>query len=229
MVGCCVALLRTTVPPRAHHETPIHAVKAVVKDVRSMLLTKGGLLSAILCVLPVGTGAAQVVLAQAKVAAFWGAGEHEVELMQGLASGFVTAVGCFAGGWLCQRIRPRTAYAGIGVLMAAVTTAMALCPNRVGFYVFFSLAYAFTIGLAYAAFTALVLVAMGAGSGATKYSIFASLSNFPIWWLGLVLGSLADKGGPRTMLVGEAAFGVLGVALFGLALQLVKRSRLAET
>jgi hypothetical protein len=34
--------------------------------------------------------------------------------MQGLVAGFVTAIGCFAGGYV-KRFHPRTAYAGIGV------------------------------------------------------------------------------------------------------------------
>ena len=173
------------------------------------------------------TGAA-VVLTQAKVAAFWGATEHEVALMQGFASAFVTAIGCFCGGWLCQRIRPRTAYALIGILMAVVATAMAASPATVAMYVAFNLLYAFTVGLVYAAFTAFVLVSMGSGSGATKYNLFASLSNFPLWWLGLALGAAADRWGPRTMLLTEAAFGVVGVSCFFLAAARIRRSSLAE-
>jgi MFS family permease len=228
---CCGALLLAPQAPRQHHATPGAAVKAVIKDLRAMLFTKGGVLSALLCVLPIGTGAAQTVLAQAEVAAYWGAKEREVELMQGLTSGFVTSIGCFVGGWICQRIHPRTAYALIGVLMAVVTATMAVSPAKVAFYVAFSLLYALVIGLAYSAFTAFVLVAMGEGSGATKYNIFASLSNFPIWWLGLLLGRLADGtkgGGPPTMLLGEAAAGVIGVVAFVVSLGLVRRSRLAE-
>lgn len=227
-MACSFALLFTPRFEGAHHGGAVASVKAVAFDLWKMLKTKGGLLSAILCILPVGTGAAQTVLTQAKVAAFWGAQEHEVELMQGLAAGIVTAVGCFVGGWLCTRIRPRTAYAMIGISMAVVTAAMAGTPKAVVWYVAFSLLYAFTIGLAYSAFTAFVLDCMGEGSGATKYNIFASLSNFPIWWLGLALGVAADKGGPRAMLLAETGFGVLGVLVFGAATSLVRRSRLAD-
>jgi MFS family permease len=227
-LSCCFALLLTPRIERAHHGSAARAVKTVVRDLRAMLKTKTGLLSAILCVMPVGTGAAAVVLAQAKVAGFWGAGEHEVELMQGLAAGFVTAIGCFAGGWLCQRIHPRTAYAIIGVAMAAVAAAMAGSPASVTTYIAFSMAYAFTTGLAYAAFTAFALVSMGEGSGATKYNVFASLSNFPIWWLGLLLGVAADRWGPRAMLLTEGAFGVAGVVFFATVSARVRRSTVLE-
>lgn len=97
-MATCLVLLR--LPDVAAHEGHGigEAVKGVVRDLRDMLKTKGGLLAAILCGLPVGTGAAQVVLTQANVAAYWGATSDEIALVQGLFAGFVTAAGCFAGG-----------------------------------------------------------------------------------------------------------------------------------
>lgn len=228
-VSCCLALLATPNVDAQHQgRGAAGAVRGVVKDLLVMLKTKGGLLAAILCILPIGTGAAQVVLTQAKVAAFWGAGEHEVELLQGLVAGFVTTAGCFAGGWLCQRIPPQTAYASVGVALAVIAAGMGVSPASVVMYVGWSLVYSFAVGLAYAAFTAFVLEAMGTGSGATKYNVFASLSNFPIWWAGLLLGFVADKSGPRTMLFGEAAIGVVGVVVFLVSVVRVRRSALAE-
>jgi hypothetical protein len=105
---------------------------------------------------------------------------------------------------------------------------MGLSPATVTMYVVWNLAYAFTVGLSYAAFTAVVLDAMGAGSGATKYNIYASLANFPIWWLGLLLGMAAQRWGARRMLLTEAGFGVLGVVAFALALSRVRRSKLPD-
>ena len=204
------------------------AMKGVFSDLGSMLKSKGGVLAAVLCGLPVGTGAAQVVLTQADVAGHWGATSTEIALVQGLFAGFVTAAGCFAGGWLCHRFHPRTAYAGIGVILALIASGMALSPPTVTMYVIWSLTYAFGVGLAYAAFTATVLNAMGTGSGATKYNIYASLSNFPIWWLGLLLGRVADTSSATTMLHTEAGLGVLGVLVFGLATYLVKRTKLPD-
>jgi hypothetical protein len=90
-------------------------------------------------------------------------------------------------------------------------------------YVVWSLVYAFGVGLAYAAFTALVLDAMGVGSGATKYNVFASLSNFPLWWLGLLLGVIAERWGARRMLFTEAALGVVGVLAFACSVRVVDR------
>lgn len=214
---CCTALLFTPVLEPHRGANVIASVKNVLVDLREMVKLRGGLLAAILCAMPVGTGAAQGLLTQEKVAAFWGAGANEVALLQGVLAGFITAVGCFVGGYVCQRIHPRLAYALIGVALGVVATAMAISPANITMFVVWSLAYSFFVGLAYAAFTAVVLNSMGTGSAATKYNMFASLSNFPLWWMGLLLGLVAKELGPRAMLLTEAGMAVLGVALFGLA------------
>jgi len=81
-------------------------------------------------------------------------------------------------------------------------------------YVVWNMIYAMGVGLSYAAFTAMVLVAIGRSAAATGYNVFASLSNFPTWWLGLLLGWTADHHGPRMMLMTEAGLGVVGVFVF---------------
>jgi len=226
---CSLALFFTPPVGRRSEQGALAGVRGVWGDLRALLKTKGGLLSGLLCVLPIGTGAAQAVLTQAEVAARWGAGPEEVGLVQGVVTGLVTAVGCFAGGYLCQRIRPRRAYLLIGVVMALTVAVFAVCPATITTYVVGNLGYAFVIGLAYAAFTAVVLEAMGRGSGATKYNIFASLSNFPIWWLGLVLGLAAQELNAQRMLFVEAGFGVLGVLVFLAVARRIARSKLADS
>src|SRR6185436_3945172 len=121
----CAALAFTPQVPSHHRgRGPWIAVRGVVHDLWTMLRTKGGLQSALLCVLPVGTGAAQGVLTQDAVAKYWGAGSDQVALTQGLLSGVVTAAGCFIGGSLCRKFHPRVAYAGIGLILAVVAVAM---------------------------------------------------------------------------------------------------------
>lgn len=228
-MSCSIALLWVpTVDVHDRSAGPVAAVTGVFRDVWALAGTKGGLLAAFLCFLPLGTGAAQATLTQAAVAAHWGASEHEVALVQGFLVGGITMIGCFGGGWLCDRLRPRTAYALIGLGIGAITTAMALTPHNVTAYVAWNIVYAFGVGLAYAAFTAVVLSAIGVKSAATKYTLYASLSNFPIFWLGLVLGRIADVAGPDQMLLAEAGFGVVAVLLFMIVSQLVGRTRLPD-
>ncbi|GDX81789.1 hypothetical protein LBMAG42_36000 [Deltaproteobacteria bacterium] len=226
-MACCGALVWVPdiVPHRAIGGV-VSAVQGVIGDLFKLGRARGGFLAAILCFLPLGTGAGQGVLTQAAVAEVWGAGATEVALVQGLFAGILTAAGCFVGGWLCKRFHPRTAYAVIGLLLAVVGLLFGLTtpgsPLEMAFipavylYIGWNLLYSLVVGFAYAAFTALVLNAIGSGSAATKYSIYASLSNFPIWWLGLLLGTTADKWGPATMLYTESAIATLGVVIFGI-------------
>ena len=112
-----------------------------------------------------------------------------------------------------------------GAILAVIAVAMGLAPHGPTDYVVWSMIYALGVGLAYAAFTAVVLDAMGPGSGATKYSIFASLANFPMWWLGILLGYVAEAGGNRGaswMLFTEAALGVVGVVAFALSARAIQ-------
>lgn len=228
--SCCLALAFT---PRvtSHHKGKSlwMAILGVLRDLWTMLQTKGGLEAAILCALPVGTGAAQGLLAQDQIAQYWSAGSNQVALTQGVLSGVVTAVGCFIGGFLCRRFHPRVAYAGIGIVLAVIAVGMGIAPHGPIAYVVWSMIYALGVGLAYAAFTAVVLDAMGPGSGATKYNMFASLSNFPIWWLSILLGKVAkygaDRGAP-SMLFAEAAIGVGGVLVFAVAVKAVQKTKL---
>jgi MFS family permease len=227
-MACCLMLAFVPSAP-AHEGKALAAVKGVVVDLWTMVKTRAGLLAALLCFLPIGTGAAQTVLTQAAVASQWGGADADVVgWVQGYTAGAVTAIGCFVGGWICQRVRPRTAYAIMGVALAVIAAGMTASPRTIAMYVTWNLAYAFGVGLCYAGFTALVLDAMGPGSAATKYNTFASLSNFPIWWLGLLLGWVADKYGAGAMLLTEAAFGVVSVVIFLGAVRAVRGSKLAE-
>src|SRR5262245_51622345 len=105
---------------------------------------------------------------------------------------------------------------------------MAGAPRTVAMYVSWNLVDVFASGITNSTFTAVVLDAMGKGSGATKYNVYASLSNFPIWWLGLLLGVTAEKWGAGGMLLVEAAMGVVGLLIFAATVVRVRRSRLAD-
>ena len=68
----------------------------------------------------------------------------------------------------------------------------------------FTMLYAFVTGLTYAGFSAFVLEAMGLGAAATKYNLFASLSNMPIAYMTSIDGWAHGKWGPAGMLYTEA-------------------------
>ena len=215
-LACCLALLFVPEVSASKTEGSVwKGVRGVGRDVWGALRARDGTLGAVLCFLPVATGAAGGVLAQAEVAAQWGAGDREVALVQGFLTGGVSMAGCMAGGWICQKVNSRAAYALFGGIMAAVTCAMALSPKTTTMYVGYNIAYAFVTGLSYAAFSALVFDAIGhEGHAATKYNGFASLSNAPIWYVGLVLAWAETHWGPKGMLMLESGLGILGIVVF---------------
>jgi PAT family beta-lactamase induction signal transducer AmpG len=163
------------------------------------------------------------------VAALWGAGAEHVALVQGLLAGLITAVGCFLGGWFCNHMKAHRAYALFGMSLAVIALFMAYSPTTVTMYVVWNMIYSLAVGLSYSAFTAMALTAIGGSAAATGYNVFASLSNFPLWWLGLLLGYVADHYGPKSMLITEAALGILGVAIFmSVERALARRGVIAE-
>jgi hypothetical protein len=77
-----------------------------------------------------------------------------------------------------------------------------------------TLLYAFITGLTYAGFSAVVFEAIGITGAATKYTLFAALSNLPIGYMTFVDGWAATRWGPGGMLFAEAAICVASVLLF---------------
>lgn len=225
----CSAALRwlPDVAAEGQEGGPVGAVRAVVGDLWGMIKTRQGLLAAILCFLPISTGAAMGVMAQAEVAAKWGAGEDEVGFVNGLFSGFLSAIGCVVGGQLCGRWDSRMVYAGVGVLMAGITLLWAFLPMNTQVFIGMGLTYSFAVGLAYAAFTGFVLEAMGGGAAATKYNIFASLSNTPIAYMGVVLAAVVEQYDARTMLLAETGTGIAGILVLAVVASLLLRPKTA--
>jgi len=81
-------------------------------------------------------------------------------------------------------------------------------------FILFTSLYAFVVGLTYAGFTAVVLEAIGKGAAATKYNLFASLSNMPIAWVTYLDGIARTKWSTQAMLLTDAGTGLAGLVLF---------------
>ena len=195
----------------------------VLKDLWRVARTRAGILALLICFLPIGSGAASNLWSA--VADDWHASANTVALATGVFSGIVSALGCLAGGYGSDRMDRKTAYALYGLLMAICTVAMALAPRTEAMYVVFTLMYAFIQGLTYAGFTAVVLETIGLGAAATKYNVYASLSNMPIAYMTLVDGWAHTRWGAAGLLNTEAAIGVLGIAVFvAVAMALPRRA-----
>ncbi len=222
---CCLALWGVTSTERSRGLRELFpGLLQSVMDLWTVIKARAGLIALILCLLPVGSGAASGLWAT--VGKDWSASADSIALVTGLLAGVISAAGCIVGGWICDRMDRKWAYVVYGLLQAACAVAMALMPRTEAMFIVWASVYAFITGLTYAGFTAFVLEAIGKGAAATKYSVYASVSNMPIYYMTNVDGWAHDRWGAGGMLFAEAALCVVGAFAF-LALVALFRPKVA--
>ena len=167
----------------------------VLKDLWQVARSRAGFLALLICFLPIGTGAASNLWAA--VADDWHASADTVALVDGRPRGRrlrgrlprrrLSAAIAWTG---------RSAYALYGTADGGVRRSRWRSRRaREAMYIVFTLVYAFIQGLTYAGFTAVVLEAIGLGAAATKYNVFASLSNMPIAYMTVIDGWAHERVG----------------------------------
>jgi predicted MFS family arabinose efflux permease len=210
---CCLALWFLPESESTIRETTLRKTCInLFGDVWSVAKSRRGFLALFLCFLPIGSGAASNLWAA--VAGDWGATADTVALVTGVLGGVLSGAGCLLGGWICDRMDCKAGYVLYGVLQAACAAGMAFAPRSQPMYILWTCLYAVITGLTYAGFTAFVLEAIGTGAAATKYNVFASLSNAPIYYMTLIDGWAYGRRGAAGMLNTEAAICILGMLLF---------------
>ena len=222
-LACCAGLWFITEPQKFERPASVlGSVGQVLRDLWSVVRSRGGFLALLICFLPIGTGAATNLWAA--IAADWRAPANTVALVTGALGGVASAAGCLVGGYWCDRMNRKKAYWLFGLAQAACAVAMALSPRTEWMYIAYVMLYAFISGLTYAAFSAVVLEAIGHGAAATKYNLFASLSNMPIAYMTLMDGWAHTRWGVSAMMGVEAAMCVAGIVFF-IGMQLALRER----
>ena len=220
---CCIALAFIQEPQKFERPPNVlGSVAQVLRDLWSVARSRPGFLALLICFLPIGTGAATNLWAA--ISADWRASANTVALVTGALGGVASAAGCLVGGYWCDRMDRKKAYWVFGLVQAACAIAMAISPRTEAVYIAYVMLYAFISGLTYAAFSAVVLEAIGHGAAATKYNVFASLSNMPIAYMTLVEGWSHTRWGASTMLWAEAAIGMAAIVVF-MGMQLALRVR----
>jgi MFS transporter, PAT family, beta-lactamase induction signal transducer AmpG len=223
-LACSAALLYVPEPARARRGDTIgEAIRNVLRDLWGLARQRESLLALLICFLPIGTGAASNLWAA--IASDWHASGDTVALVTGILGGIASAAGCLVGGYLCDRMDRKVAYLVFGLAQALCAVAMAWAPRTQAMYVVFVIVYWFVSGLTYAAFSAVVLEAIGMGAAATKYNVFASLSNTPIAYMTLVDGWAHTQWGAAAMLHAEALVGIAAMSLFVAVAAVAKRRR----
>lgn len=219
---CCAGLLFVADPKLSRSAQGIvRNLLETLKDFWQIARTRMGYLGLLICFLPIGSGAASNLWSA--IADDWHASADAVATANGLMTGIGSAIGCIVGGYLCDRMDRKHAYVLFGLFMVACAIAMGVAPRTQSMYVAFVVTYAFISGLCYAAYSAVVLEAIGKGSAATKYNVFSSLSNTPIAYMTVILGWAHTQWGAATMLYAEAAAGVIGVLIFAAVVRITKR------
>ena len=113
--------------------------------------------------------------------------------------------------------------------VSAVASALAIAPRTPLVYSIGVLVYALFCGVVYAAFSAVLLFAIGRGVASTKYATLSSLGNIPVVYMTALDGWLHDRFGTAWMLQGEAIAGVVFVGLALLVLQKFNTRGLVRT
>ena len=214
-IGCWAAVTLLPAAPRGHRQDRyVDSLKAVVRDVWSVARSRLGYLALIIMLLPIASGGAQNLWSA--IASEWGASANLVAAVNGVGGGLVMAVGCLLGGYVCDKMDNKTAYALFGIVAGIVAVLMGWAPRSPAAFAVGTLAYALAIGMGYAAYNAVVLEAIGKGSAATKFNLLAAIANIPIAAMTKFDGWLHDKGGTMAMLYGELALPVATIAAFAL-------------
>jgi MFS transporter, PAT family, beta-lactamase induction signal transducer AmpG len=194
------------------------------KDILSMLRIPIVLFTIIFICLPVGTGALSNIWSA--IAADWKTDADAVALVTGLLSGLISALGCVAGGFIADRWGNWMAYFSAGIGCAIITVAMSLLPFKPYMYIAGVLAYSFGSGMAYAAFSAVLLFAIGKKNASTKYSLLSSLGNLPVVYMTAFDGWAHDSYNSKYMLVADAVICVLFVMISAVVLNRMKAKKM---
>jgi predicted MFS family arabinose efflux permease len=208
----CWGCVRFVPPARRTRSVPsyLDELKGVVRDVWDVARTRVGYLALILMVLPIASGAAP----WSAIAGEWGAGADLVALVNGVVGGLASAAGALVGGYVCDRMSPGRAYCVFGLMAGAIAVVMAWWARSPGAFIVFTLGYSAAVGCGFAAYSAIVLQAIGQRSAATNFNLMAALSNVPIAIMTSFDGWVHDRYGTDAMLYGELALPAITIAAF---------------
>lgn len=122
----------------------------------------------------------------------------------------------------------KKAYILFGMVQALCAVGMAFSPGTEIMFIIWTSLYAISTGLTYSGFSAFVLEAIGKGAAATKYNVYASLSNAPIYYMIYIDEWAHGKWNAFGMLNAEAIMALIGVILFISIFVSVNKMRPAE-
>ncbi len=208
------------------NETLGERMRILWRDILSMVRAAIPLFTIVLVCSPIGASAMNNLWSA--VAPDWSVTADQVALVSGVLNGVVSTIGCVIGGWLADRLGRWWSYFGSGILMAMVAIIMAVTAHTPNAFSVGVLAYALTCGMAYAAFSAIVLLAIGRGAASTKYATLSSLGNLPVVYMTASDGWVHDRFGTAWMLHSEALIGIICIVLALVVLRWINPPRRSD-
>jgi len=202
----------------------LHAVGGLGKDLWSLIKIPVGLITLILVCLPIGSGAAANLWSG--IATEWQTSADTVALVTGILSAVVSTIGCVIGGYIVDKAGGWRSYMISGAVCAIVALVMSVTPFVSAIFIPGVLLYTFGIGMINAAFSSVILFAVGKKNTATKYALLASFGNLPVVYMTAWNGWIHDQFNSRIMLLVEGAVGICFVLMFMIILKRMNKQQL---
>lgn len=212
-------------PPRELGER----IGVTLFDLWQFVRTRNGLLIALLCVLPFGTGTEAGLIGA--IAREWSVSPSQLALFSTLGAG-TNIAGAILAGWLASRIGPWATYIASGLAMIGVMIVFAFAPRTTLVFLGVELLYRALSTGCYAALLGIVMTSIGKGAASTKAAVMWSLTNFAFFYPTLIEGAVHDRNGTTVMLLTDALLGAIGFCLLLAALHVLgpnsERKNLAQ-
>ncbi len=202
----------------------LHAISCLGKDLWALIKIPIGLITLILVCLPIGSGAAANLWSS--IATEWQTSADTVALVTGVLSAIVSTVGCVVGGYIVDKVGAWKSYMISGAICAFVAVGMSVLPFTSIVFIPGVLLYTFGLGMINAAFSSVILFAIGKQNAATKYALLASFGNLPVVYMTALNGFVHDQYNSRMMLLVEAVLGIMFVLLFLIILRRMNKRQL---
>ena len=209
------ALAALAVPEerRAETEGANETLKRIWREFKGTFVRWQAIPYTLAITFPMGSGALIGLLPG--LAADYRMSGQQVAWINGLGGALLMAAGALSASLISTRVRAPVAYLMVCLTNAFSTAVLWLGPQRPDVYVIGVVLFLFTVGAAYALFTAVVLEFLGNSgkSGSSRYAIINSLGNFPVAYMSFLDGRAYAHWGPRGMPGADALLSMAGATL----------------